>query len=115
MQHMQGHLEKLRVQISECELIRDLATNKAKRELFNKLAEHYKVLAAEVEQAIAELKSGHRVMIQCQNPNCRARYTALLRNEAPPTAPICIECDMTLPTTIEGEFVYSILSPSQLN
>jgi hypothetical protein len=63
MQHMQGHLEKLRVQISECELIRDLATNKAKRELFNKLAEHYKVLAAEVEQAIAELKSGHRVMV----------------------------------------------------
>jgi hypothetical protein len=110
MQDMQAHLEKLRVQISECE-VRDLATNKAKRELFNKLAEHYKVLAAEVERAIAELKSRHLVTIQCKSPNCRARYTALLRNDAPPTAPICIECDMTLPTTIQGEFVYYILTP----
>jgi hypothetical protein len=53
MKDMQTHLEKLRVQVSECELIRDLATDKAKRELFNKLAEHFKVLAGEVERAIA--------------------------------------------------------------
>jgi hypothetical protein len=32
--------EKLRVQVAESELIRDLATDKAKRKLFNKLAEH---------------------------------------------------------------------------
>jgi hypothetical protein len=31
MRDMQAHSEKLRVQISECELIRDLATDKAKR------------------------------------------------------------------------------------
>jgi hypothetical protein len=54
---MQTHLEKLRIQISECELIRDLATDKAKRELFNSLAEHFKVLAAEVERTIADAKS----------------------------------------------------------
>jgi hypothetical protein len=53
MKDMQAQLEKLRVQISECELIRDLATEKAKRELFNKLAEHFRVLATEVEREIA--------------------------------------------------------------
>ena len=52
MQDMLAHLEKLRVQIAECEMIRDLATDPAKRELFTKLAEHYKVLAAEVQRAI---------------------------------------------------------------
>jgi hypothetical protein len=47
------HLEKLRVQIAECELIRDLATDKAKRALFDRLAEHSRVLAADLERAIA--------------------------------------------------------------
>jgi hypothetical protein len=54
MQDMLAHLEKLRVQVAECEMIRDLATDPAKRELFTKLAEHYKVLAAEVQRAINE-------------------------------------------------------------
>jgi hypothetical protein len=54
MQDMLAHLEKLGVQIAECEMIRDLATDPAKRELFTKLAEHYKVLAAEVQRAINE-------------------------------------------------------------
>jgi hypothetical protein len=35
-------------------MIRDLATGPAKRELFTKLAEHDKVLAAEVQRAINE-------------------------------------------------------------
>ena len=51
---MLAHLETLRIQIAECEMIRDLATDPAKRELFTKLAEHYKVLAAEVQRAINE-------------------------------------------------------------
>jgi hypothetical protein len=57
---MREQLEKLRVQISECELIRDLATDRNKRELFTKLSEHYRVLAIEVERAIvaAEPKPG---------------------------------------------------------
>ena len=36
------------------EMIRDLATDPVKRALFTKLAEHYKVLAAEVQRAINE-------------------------------------------------------------
>jgi hypothetical protein len=54
MEDMQTHLEKLRVQIAECELIRDLATDKAKRALFTALANHFKVLASAIEQAIAK-------------------------------------------------------------
>ncbi|MGH6681441.1 MAG: hypothetical protein ACREDL_21485 [Bradyrhizobium sp.] len=53
MQDMKAHLEKLQVQMAECEMIAKLATDTAKRELFARLAEHYKALAAEVERAIA--------------------------------------------------------------
>ncbi|GAH83447.1 hypothetical protein [Bradyrhizobium sp. BR13661] len=56
MEDMQAHLEKLRTQIAECEMIRDLATGKAKRDLFAKVADHYRVLASEIERAIAEAK-----------------------------------------------------------
>lgn len=54
MKDMREHLEKLRVQISECEMIRDLATDPDKRELFTKLADHFKVLAGEIENAIKQ-------------------------------------------------------------
>jgi hypothetical protein len=40
MKDMQAQVEKLHVQIAECELIRDLATDPKKRELFTRLAEH---------------------------------------------------------------------------
>jgi hypothetical protein len=53
MQDMKAHLEKLRADAAECALIRDLATDPRKRELFTRLAEHLSVLAAEVESAIA--------------------------------------------------------------
>lgn len=49
MKDMQEHLEKLRVQIAECEMIRDLATDPKKRDLFARLAEHHKVLAGELK------------------------------------------------------------------
>ncbi|WP_063685989.1 hypothetical protein [Bradyrhizobium stylosanthis] len=52
MKDMQEHLEKLRVQIAECEIVRDLATDPKKRELFARLAEHHRVLAGELEKAI---------------------------------------------------------------
>ena len=54
MKDMLAQLEKLRTDAAECALIRDLATDLKKRELFAKLAEHFAVLAAEVERAIAE-------------------------------------------------------------
>jgi hypothetical protein len=51
MKDIQGYLEKLQVQTAECEMIRDLATDPKKRELFIRLAEHFKTLAAELERA----------------------------------------------------------------
>ncbi len=53
MQDMTAHLEKLRTDAAECALIRDLATDRQKRELFTRLAEHLNALASEVEAAIA--------------------------------------------------------------
>jgi hypothetical protein len=58
MKDMQAHLEKLRADAAECALIRDLATDPKKRELFTRLAEHLGVLAGEVEAAIASQQSG---------------------------------------------------------
>lgn len=52
MQDMKTHLEKLRADAAECALIRDLATDPGKRELFTRLAEHLGTLAREVEAAI---------------------------------------------------------------
>jgi hypothetical protein len=61
MKDMQAHLEKLRSDAAECQLISNLATDKAKQALFARLAKHLDGLAAEVERAIAEaLKSGGR-------------------------------------------------------
>jgi hypothetical protein len=51
----QASLEKLRKDAAEAALIRDLATDHTKREMFNRLHEHLNRLADEVEQA---MKSG---------------------------------------------------------
>ena len=48
-----GQPRKLRTDAAEAALIRDLATDSHKRELFTKLADHLAMLAAEVERAIA--------------------------------------------------------------
>jgi len=53
MRDMATQLEMLQVQMAECEMIARLATDKAKRELFTRLAAHYKALADEVARAIA--------------------------------------------------------------
>ena len=57
MKDMQTHLEKLRVQTAECEMIRDLATDKAKQDMFAKLAAHFKLLADELEKEILKRSS----------------------------------------------------------
>jgi len=57
MKDMQAQLEKLRTDAAECALIRDLATEPKKRELFTRLADHLSVLADEVERAIAAAAS----------------------------------------------------------
>jgi hypothetical protein len=50
---MQLHLEKLRTDAAECSLIRDLATDPTKREVFTRLATHLETLAIEVERDMA--------------------------------------------------------------
>jgi hypothetical protein len=55
---MQEHLEKLRMDAAECCLIRHLATDPEKRDLFTRLAQHLTVLAGEVEAAIAAHRIG---------------------------------------------------------
>jgi hypothetical protein len=52
MRDMQAHLEKLRAETTNCERIAKLATDTAKRDLFTRLAQHYRILASEVERAI---------------------------------------------------------------
>jgi hypothetical protein len=53
MKDMRAQLEMLRTEAANCSQMARLATDTAKRELFTKLAQHYGVLAAEVQKAIA--------------------------------------------------------------
>jgi hypothetical protein len=48
----QASLEKLRSDAAEATLIQDLATDMAKREMFNRLAKHLGQLADDVERTI---------------------------------------------------------------
>lgn len=57
MKDFQASIEKLRKDAAEAALIRDLATDPIKREMFDKLANHLKRLADEVEQAMNSAKS----------------------------------------------------------
>jgi hypothetical protein len=57
MRDMQNHLEKLRTEAAECQIISDLAALPLKRELFAKLAEHHRKLAEEVERAIKDQRA----------------------------------------------------------
>jgi hypothetical protein len=52
MKDYQAHVEKLRKDAAECALVRDLATDEAKREIFDRLARHLDQLADEVERAM---------------------------------------------------------------
>ncbi|MFG3595537.1 hypothetical protein [Bradyrhizobium sp. RDI18] len=57
MKDYQIHLEKLRNDAAECAIVRDLATHKAKRELFDRLARHLDQLADEIERAMMASKA----------------------------------------------------------
>jgi hypothetical protein len=52
VQDYQASIEKLRKDAAEAALIRDLATDKTKRDMFNRLHEHLNGLADEVERAM---------------------------------------------------------------
>lgn len=57
MKDYQAQLEKLRTDAAECALIRDLATDIAKRELFDRLANHLSDLADQVEMEMLSQKT----------------------------------------------------------
>jgi hypothetical protein len=57
MQDYLAQIEKLRREAAECAIIRDLAIDKAKRDMFDRLASHLTVLADQVEMAMLEQKS----------------------------------------------------------
>ena len=52
MQDYQASPDKIRSDAAEAALIRDLATDVAKREMFNRLAKHLDQLADDVERAM---------------------------------------------------------------
>ena len=54
MKDYQASLEKLRKDAAEYALIRDLATDRTKREMFDRLSQHLNRLADEVEKAMAQ-------------------------------------------------------------
>jgi hypothetical protein len=60
MQDMKIYLEKIQVQIAECQMICDLATDPNKRELFGRLAAHFNVLAREIEKTMAD-----QMLVKC--------------------------------------------------
>jgi hypothetical protein len=53
MTDLEGKLERFETLAAECELIAKLATDDAKRELYLRLALHYRELAADMRKAIA--------------------------------------------------------------
>jgi hypothetical protein len=53
----QASVEKLRRDAAEAALIRDLATDMTKREVFDRLAQHLSQLADEVERAMSAPKA----------------------------------------------------------
>jgi hypothetical protein len=52
MKDYQASIEKLRRDAAEAALIRDLATDPTKRDVYDSLHRHYSGLADEVEQAV---------------------------------------------------------------
>jgi ribosomal protein S7 len=56
MKDYQVQLEKLRRDAAECKLISELATDKQKRALFDRLAAHLGTLADQVEQEMLSRK-----------------------------------------------------------
>ena len=57
MKDLQASIERLRKDAAEAAMIRDLAADPIKREMFDKLSEHLNRLADEVEQRMNRAKS----------------------------------------------------------
>ncbi len=61
MKDYQTSLEKLRSDAAEAALIRDLATDTAKREMFDRLARHLDQLADDIERAMNAPKASQEL------------------------------------------------------
>ena len=61
MKDYEASLEKLRSDAAEAALIRDLATDMAKREMFDRLAQHLGRLADDVERAMNAPKASQEL------------------------------------------------------
>ena len=57
MKDIEAHLEKVRANAAECALIRNLATDPQKKQMYMRLADHLTSLAAEVERVAKERAS----------------------------------------------------------
>jgi hypothetical protein len=68
-------IEKLRTDAADAALIRDLATDRIKREMYDRLHKHFNSLADEVEQAIkssgAKVSEGSAYFGLCRAPDHR--------------------------------------------
>jgi hypothetical protein len=60
MKDYQASIEKLRKDAAEAALVRDLATDMTKREMFDRLHQHLNRLADEVEAAMRSDKTLHK-------------------------------------------------------
>jgi hypothetical protein len=62
MKDMQASVVKLRADAAEAALISESSTDSQKRELFSRLAEHFTVLANEVEAALSAQIGGEEAV-----------------------------------------------------
>jgi len=54
------------------------------------------------------------IRIECPNPNCRARYIAVLRDYAPGSHPLCVECDTPFAPRQHGRHVFYVFASTRL-
>ncbi len=59
MEDLKSKLDRLRCEAVDCEMIGNLATDKAKRDLFRKLASDLRMMALDIETLIAVKSQAH--------------------------------------------------------
>jgi hypothetical protein len=66
--------------------------------------------SAAMTSQLRHLLRKHRVVpVECANPDCRARYVAVLTDDPPDWLPHCIECNTPFGTA-RGRAVYSLFA-----
>ena len=106
MKDFQAYIEKLRKDAAEAALIRDLATDPVKREMFDRLGRHLNRLADEVEQAMSSFPSftfapGTETK-QISGFNCKKVVATDTKDKK--TYDIWVTNDITVPPTAIAEY-----------